>query len=737
MPHEHSPRRTSQYRYGEERMKAHSTFLISAGLFLLVLICYWDVQNHTFINFDDPRAIIDNPFIKHGITLKSIVWAFTTNYYDYWHPLPWISHMIDYQLFGLNAGGYLLVNLILHGLNAILLFSVLKRMTGSVWKSACVAALFAAHPINVESVAWAVERKNVLSTFFWLLTMLAYSWYVERPALRRYAVVFSVFAIGLAAKPMLVTLPFALLLLDFWPLQRCRFRGSQDAVALDASAGNRTSVSWRMAAIEKIPMVAVSAASILFTIAIIGGKHALYSLHDLPLAARLLNSATAYPAYLWKLFVPRNLAILYPLHPNPNGWLVLGAACLLLAITAGAAVCARRRPYLLIGWLWFTGTLLPLVGLVQSGPQSMADRFSYVPQWGIFIALTWLAADLVGNRRKLRNAVLVLFGAILLLLAVSSIHQVRFWRNSISLYEHTLKVTSLNPLILNNLGTSFDYNERNFDTLFSIYSEVLRIAPRNYQALYNLGYMLEQKGELQKAQEYFERSIASNPTYANPYRELGIVHKKTGSDSAAMNAFVKAYQYDPSDWHNSFALGQALFDKHDLDSAAAMFQRALESCFSPDCWAIHNDLGLTLLQNNDPKHAVSHFLEAIRLDSTSWLPYSNLGTALLRMGKLHDATTAFSCAINRAPPNEILYVNRAGIYALCGRLDSACADYQKAVSLQPTDENAQVLLAKVFSLRGDLDSAAVHLEKAEALDKADGRIRELSAEIHKKSSPKN
>jgi len=374
---------------------------------------------------------------------------------------------------------------------------------------------------------------------------------------------------------------------------------------------------------------------------------------------------------------------------------------------------------------------------VQSGSQSVADRFFYVPQWGIFIALTWLVARIVGNRRKLRNAAIVIFSVILVLLAVLTIRQVRFWRNSKSLYAHTLKVTSQNPVILTNFGVAFDYNERNFDTVFSLYSQVLRIDPHNYQTLYNVGCMLEQKGQLQKAQEYFERSIAMNPTYASPYRELGRVHQKMGRDSAAMNAFMAAFQCNPSDWHNSFALGQALFDKHKLDSAKVMFQRALSLCFGPDCWAIHNDLGLTHLQNNDPKEAISHFLEAIRLDSTSWLPYRNLGTALLRLGKPHDATTAFSIAIRRAPSNELLYVNRAGIYALCGNLESADADYQKAVSLQPNDENAQILLAKVFSLKGDLDSAAVHLGKAKALDKVDGRIRELSTELHEKSRSRN
>ena len=376
-----------------EFLRSHAVLLIVILLVAITLAVYLPILRHDFTNFDDDSYITENRHIQSGITKDSIIWAFTSSYASNWHPLTWISHMLDYRLFGPKPMGHHAVNLLFHTLNTLLLLFILKRMTKSVWKSAFVAALFAIHPLHVESVAWAAERKDVLSTFFWMLTMWAYVVYAERPRLKWYFVAVLFFGLGLMSKPTLVTLPFVLLLLDYWPLGR--FAGDQ-----------KKGPGWRLI-LEKMPLFAMSAASSVITYYAQQSSKAVISIDRLPLTIRAANALVAYVTYIGKMFWPRNLAIFYP-HPGNTipEWQVVGAFVLLACVTILALGLGRRYPYLPVGWLWYLGTLGPMIGLVQVGEQAVADRYTYLSYIGLFIMLAWGIPDLlrrVGERESGRQ----------------------------------------------------------------------------------------------------------------------------------------------------------------------------------------------------------------------------------------------------------------------------------------------------------------------------------------------
>jgi tetratricopeptide (TPR) repeat protein len=397
------------------------SLLLGAALALLTLAAYLPTLHNGFVNLDDGLYVTGNSHVQAGITRASVAWALTANVANNWHPLTLLSHLLDCQLFGLDAAGHHATSLLLHLANVLLLFAVLRQLTGAVWRSAAVAALFAVHPAHVESVAWVAERKDVLSALFWLLAMGAYGRYARRPALGRYLWVVLAMALGLAAKPMVVTLPFALLLLDVWPLERL-------------------GLGWRRLAMEKLPLLALSAASSLVTL-----RYQRTSLAPLgldPWSLRLANAAVSYAAYLGKLLLPGNLAVFYPIPLAIPAWKVAGAAALLAVITTLAVRSARKSPWLLVGWLWFLGTLVPVIGLVQVGRQAMADRYTYIPSIGLFVAIVWGIAELIGERRIVSTTILAMaVAAAIALLAMGTWMQIGYWRDSVALYRHALAVT--------------------------------------------------------------------------------------------------------------------------------------------------------------------------------------------------------------------------------------------------------------------------------------------------------
>ncbi|MGC8861145.1 MAG: tetratricopeptide repeat protein [Armatimonadota bacterium] len=494
----------------------------------LTFAIYFQTMRFEFTNLDDNRYVTENPYVKAGLTLRGIAWAFTTPYAANWHPLTWLSHMLDCSLSGLNPGRHHLTNVLLHAANSILLFAVLLRLTGFRWRSAAVAALFAAHPLHVESVAWVAERKDVLSTLFWLFTMLAYAGYVRRPDRARYVLVFLLYVLGLLSKPMLVSLPLVLLAVDYWPLGRIARRGA-----------------FRSILIEKIPLLAAALASCVVTFWVQRASGAMRAMDVYPIGARLANAVVAYAAYIVKAIWPVGLACFYP-HPGPNLplWQTV-ASTVALGIVTAVAVCLRgRRPYILVGWMWYLVTLIPVIGLVQVGRQAMADRYTYVPLVGIFIIAAWAVGDfVVGSRRRTAVAVGALC-AILTVLSVSAFVQTGYWRDSITLFSRAVRVTRNNGFAEYNLGCALLSNGDRESACYHV-RRALRMLPWDPITRNGLGCDLVEQGLLTEAIECFQAAIRRNPAFVEAYLNLGVAYARTGNTAEAVRSFRKALQLDP------------------------------------------------------------------------------------------------------------------------------------------------------------------------------------------------
>lgn len=515
-------------------------------LVLMTLGVYHDVFRSGFVELDDNGYITENAVVQGGLTLKGLAWAFTTLHYANWHPVTWISHMADCQLWGVNPAGHHLTSLFFHIVNALLLFWFLRRATGSVWRSWFVAALFAVHPIHVESVAWIAERKDVLSGCFWMLTMIAYASYAERPRPARYAGVLVLFALGLMAKPMLVTLPFVLLLLDYWPFRRTQ--------------------GWTIPVVEKIPLFVLSAASCVVTFLAQQSKDAVMSLEGVSFLGRVSNAVVAYVTYLVKMVFPYALAVYYPLRSAQPVWLVAACSLLLIVVSAWAVYAWRRRPYLLVGWLWFLGTLVPVIGLLQVGGQAMADRYTYIPLIGVFIMIVWSVPEFRGWR---------VAGPLILALWMSLAYvQVGYWRDSVLLFRHALAVGGSMPIINYNLGVALAKQGRNREAIVE-YREALRIFPGYVEAHSNLGDAFYAMGDLAGTIQQYREAIDLNPELAAPQGGLGVVLAMQGYVEEAVPHLQKAVALEPGDIEYQCNFARALSDVGRYAEAAVQYRRAL------------------------------------------------------------------------------------------------------------------------------------------------------------------
>ncbi len=538
----------------EEIFDRYAVAVVCTVLVVAVLAVFGQVCRHEFINLDDSDYVTENEHVKSGLTLNGIMWAFTTFDASNWHPLTWISLMLDWQLFGLKAGGFHMTNMLLHMANTLLLFLVLKKMTGSVYRSGFVALFFAIHPLHVESVAWVAERKDVLSTLFWLLTMWAYAGYVRRGSSLWYVAGVLFFAAGLLAKPMLVTLPFVLLLLDYWPLKRLEFAGRRDETKKQPTTEGFGGKSVVIKLIwEKIPLFVLSAISMVITI--IAQRHggAVITTRVLHIGWRMSNAIVSYAVYIVKMFVPVRLAVFYPNMSPPSSVETIAAAMFLACITVGIILGAGRWKYLATGWLWYIGTLVPVIGIVQVGAQAYADRYTYVPLIGLFIIIAWLVPDVLVGRRY-RKAVISLCTLLAVAgMVITATSQAGLWRNTIKLFEHTLAVTGDNCVAHNvlsntygqlgefdrsiehakealrifpqydsahyNLGLAY-YSKREFEKAIGQWDEVLRRKENYKEANYNIGAAFETLGETDKAIEYFRRELAVNPKHEEARQRL-------------------------------------------------------------------------------------------------------------------------------------------------------------------------------------------------------------------------
>lgn len=497
--------------------------LVAVLLGVLTLLGFSQVFQCDFVKYDDDRYVTNNEFVKAGLTSESVRWAFTATHEATWQPLIWLSYMLDIRLFGLNARGFHATNLILHIANVLLLFFVLQRMTRSLWKSAFVAALFAVHPLHVESVAWVAERKDVLSTLFWMLAMLAYLLYVERPSLGRYLPVVLIFALGLMAKPALVTLPFVLLLLDYWPLGRTQ-----------TESGRRTSSAqvFRRLVWEKTPLFALSVASSAITsVAQVRGA-SVAPLEVIPAGARVGNALVSYVGYLIKMLWPTKLAPFYP-YPVTGlpAWQVAGSVVILLCLTIALMSAGRSRPYLAVGWLWYLGTLAPMIGIVQTGMHAMADRFTYVPLIGVFIMIAWGFPELLCRRvsvcPRLRLSLRLAAGLVIAGLAVLTWRQAGYWRDTISLFRHTTLVTKDNYIAHSNLGAAL-MDSGDVDGAIRELQESVNIAPLP-MSYYNLGRALGLAGRFEESAAAYSESVQLEPGNPEARYNLAIALYKAGS----------------------------------------------------------------------------------------------------------------------------------------------------------------------------------------------------------------
>lgn len=518
--------------------------LAGALLVLATLAVYARVAGHEFVGYDDPGYVTANPVVQRGLSLDGVAWAFTTTAMSNWHPVTWLSHLLDVQCFGLAPAGHHLVSVALHALSAALLFLLLARLTDRPWRSLTVAALFALHPLHVESVAWVAERKDVLSGVLWHLTLLLYVEWTRRPGPGRYLAALACFAAGLMAKPMLVTLPVVLLLLDAWPLARWK-----------ASAGPgplRPASSLPALVREKLPFLALSLASSAVTIYAQHQGGSMAGLREAPLGLRAENAVVAAASYLGLAIWPRDLAVLYPLPPSIPAWRVAVSAGVLLAITAGVTLRARRAPYLAVGWSWFLVTLLPVIGLVQVGAQSMADRYTYLPLTGIFLMAVWGGAELVGARPW--RGPLLATAAVAAAAAVTW-GQLGHWRDSLTLFRHTLEVTSGNYLILNNYGAALNDRGRPEEAIPAL-QRALAIEPGHAEAWYNLGRIHQvARQDLEAAALYYRRAIQLKPGYLDAQINLGGVLNRLGRFREGLEVLEPARARAPERAELCFNLG--------------------------------------------------------------------------------------------------------------------------------------------------------------------------------------
>ena len=524
----------------------HRDLLIMSTLVTVTLVIYAQVLGHQFINLDDPRYLYENPAVKAGLTLRGITWAFLTLNGANWHPITWIAHMIDWQMFGLNAGGHLLVNASIHAANAALVFWLLRRATGSVWPSAIVAALFAWHPLHVESVAWAAERKDTLSTFFGLLALIAYVRYTEFPSWRRYTAVAVMLALGLMAKPMLVTWPFVMLLFDYWPLGRFR----------KEEAGVKRSVVTRLV-IEKLPFFVLVVLSSLITFIAQTQGGALRTVGAIPVGLRFCNALIAFTRYLSLTFWPHNLAPYYP-YVSVVIWDAIFAAVGLAAITAICLTERKSRPYLLVGWLWFLGTLVPVIGIVQVGDQAMADRYHYIPSIGLFMAVVFGLAGITARRKSLTIGASALTVAALVLLAGLTFRQIQLWQNSITLFEHSLRVAPRSNLMMHyNLGLALNYVGRQ-DEAATHFEKALEVDPDFAPALYNMGVIRQKNGRMSEALSFYKHAVRSWPYMPQAHIGLGMLLVAENKIDLAVTEFQEAARLDPWSAEARSNLGLAL-----------------------------------------------------------------------------------------------------------------------------------------------------------------------------------
>ncbi len=635
---------------------------VCALLLLAVGLVFGQTVRHEFVNYDDDQFVYENPHVAPGLTGHGMVWAFTHFEGHYWIPLTRISSMLDCQLYGLSAGGHHLTNVLLHAATTILLFLIFWRMTGGLWPSALLAALFAVHPLHVESVAWVTERKDVLSGLFFVLTIGTYVWYVQKPfSWGRYLPLIAVYALGLMTKPMLVTLPLVLLLLDYWPLGRLAPAAAKDIPLADGGQGGHFSFPVRVV-IEKVPLLLLMGVVCLVT-AWTMREAARLDETFLPFSWRLANTLVSYVVYLSQLVWPVGLAVYYP-HPGVDlpVWKVAGAAAVLAGISAAALAGWRWCPYLLVGWLWFLGMLVPVIGLVQLGSYATADRFTYLPQLGLGTALAWGVTDVCRRWPPGRLSCAASSALVLALLMGCAWRQTSFWCNSETLWTHALACTSRNSVAHDSLGTALAKRGQ-FGEALAHHRQALEIKPDCAIAHNNVALALTRLGQPDEALAHFRQALASDPDYAIAHNNLGVVLQQRGKVDEALAHFQQAAEINPdfAEAHNN--LGMALQIRGRVDEALAQFQRAVE--LKPDYAEAHCNLGNLATARGQLGEAIVHYQKGLETRPGDVRTRCSLGVVLARCGRFDESIAQFEQALRSQPNCVEAHHNLAWLRATC------------------------------------------------------------------------
>ena len=643
-------------------------------LAVLTLALYLPAVRHDFVQYDDQQYVTENQQVQAGLSVAGLRWAFGFHAGN-WHPLAWLSHMLDCQIYGANPAGHHLTSILLHSANAVLLFLALRRLTGSTWRSAIVAALFAWHPLHVESVAWIAERKDVLSGLFWLLTLLAYAGYVARPDAGRYTATLGCFGLALMAKPMAVTLPFVLLLLDYWPLKRVQNR------------------SFRALVWEKIPFFAATLGVCVLTM--LAQEQAIASTAGLTVPHRLANVVVAYAHYVSAMFVPVNLAVFYPYQLLLPTRTILFACVAIASVSFLAIINARQRPYLLIGWLWYLGTLVPVIGLVQVGDQAWADRYTYLPLIGLFVFVVWGAAEWIGNRTRLRVVVAAVMA--IALLAMTSV-QLRHWKNTRTLFEHTAKVTRENQMAATILGS-----------------------------------LLAQEGRLDEAIEHFRRALHYKPGYPEAHFFLGHTYDQQGRLEEAVVEYQNALRFKPMQEQTHIFLAITLAKQKKLEEAISHYLAALK--LNPESAVTHNNLARIYHTLGNFDAAVEHYTSALRVNPTLAIAHNNLGILLIQRGSLADGEKHLREALKLKPGNGETEFNLALLLNQQKQWSEAAALFNKNIGTHSHDPNAHrqfaVALAHLKKTREAMSEyAAALLIQPDFPDALDGLAWILSTDAN-------
>jgi tetratricopeptide (TPR) repeat protein len=656
----------------DQRWRATAVCLVLAAITFLV---FGQTAGFEFVNYDDGFYVYHNAKVAGGLSLKGLAWVFTHADCNLYHPLTMLSLMGDYQLHGFHAGGYHFTNVLLHAASVILLFLILRQMTGALWRSAFVAAVFAIHPLRAESVAWVAERKDVLSGFFFMLTLGAYVRYVRKPdSVARHLMVAAAFVLALLSKPTVVTLPFVLLLLDYWPLNRFDQPRKLSRLIL-----------------EKIPLLALAAGACAMTVLGAGKEVAAYA--DVAMLSRLGNALVSYAVYLRQMVWPGGLAVVYP-RPEKGYpvWIMALSFLLLALITGGVLAFRRKRGWLLTGWLWYLGMLTPMIGIVQAGAFAHADRMTYLPQIGLYVAVTWLAAEWAAKRHVGRVAIGGLMTTVLGALIICAWKQTAYWQDSETLWSHTLACTT-----------------------------------GNYMAQYNLGVDLVEEGRMDEAIIHYQNTLQIKPDYAEARNNLGNVFFGQGRTDEAISQYQKAVHIKPGYEAAHYNLATALRQEGRVDEAIAQYQNALQ--INPDNADTHYNLATALRQQGRVDEAKIHYQKALQIRPDLAEGIYNLGNDLREKGRVDEAIAQYQEALRINPDHAAARINLGGAFLQTGRLDEAISHLQRALQINPGNAPAHNNLGNAFLQKGNLSEAIAHFRRAMQLEPDDPWPKNNLAEI--------